>query len=143
MSAPVYVMPTPLTGPAPAGGSTEVADLLRQLLAAQQEQVALLKAQQAASQEGSGRWKAFLARWADEFPGVGGACKQVLPTLERTYLGMVNEVTEKLTEDPDLFGNEFAAAEFLDRYGMKLAQMGNVINQLTPLADAAPPPDKG
>ncbi|HEY1186247.1 MAG TPA: hypothetical protein VGE74_01260 [Gemmata sp.] len=141
MSAPVYVMPSLLTGPVPANSSTEVTDLLRQLLAAQQEQVALLKAQ-AASQDSSGRWRAFLARWAEEFPSVGGACRQALPAVERAYVGLVNEVTERIAEEPDLFANEFALAEFLDRYGMKLAQMGNIINQLTPLADAAAP-DKG
>ncbi len=141
MSSPVYVMPPTLTGPAAAAGSTEVADLLRQLLAVQQEQVALAKAQ-TMSQDPNARWRSFLARWADEFPGVGGACKQALPPIERAYLGMVKEVTERIAEDPDLFANEFALAEFLDRYGMKLAQMGNIINQLSPLADAAPP-DKG
>ena len=138
MSAPVYVMPPLLSGPAAAPGSTEIADLLRQLLAAQQEQVALAKAQ-AAGQDPNARWRSFLARWAEEFPGVGGACKQALPSIERAYLGMVSEVTARIAEDPDLFANEFALAEFLDRYGMKLAQMGNIINQLSPLADAAPP----
>lgn len=141
MSGPVYVMPTPLTSPAPATGSAEVADLLRQLLTAQRELVALHKAQ-AASQDPNGRWKSFLARWAEEFPGVGGACKRALPALERAYIGMINEATERLAEDDGLLANEFALAEFLDRYGMKLAQMGNIINQLSPLADASSATDK-
>lgn len=141
MSAPVYVMPTLLTGPAPAPGSTEVVDLLRQLLASQQELVAHHKAQ-TASQDPNARWKSFLARWAEEFPGIGGACKQALPAIERAYLGMVSEATERIAEDEGLFANEFALAEFLDRYGMKLAQMGNIINQLSPLADASSASDK-
>ncbi|MDY3558738.1 hypothetical protein R5W23_005895 [Gemmata sp. JC673] len=136
MSGPVYVMPTPLTGPAPVTGSAEVADLLRQLLAAQRELVALHQAQ-AASQDPNGRWKSFLARWAEEFPNVGGACKRALPALERAYIGMINEATERLAEEEGLLASEFALAEFLDRYGMKLAQMGNIINQLSPLADAS------
>lgn len=138
-TAPVYVMPSLLTGPA-ATGPAEVTDLLRQLVAAQQEQVALLKAQ-AAAQE-NGRWKAFLSRWADEFPGVGGACRRAVPALERAYLTLVAEVTDKVADDVDLLADEFALAEFLDRYGMKLAQMGNIMNQLAPLADAAAP-EKG
>ena len=32
---------------------------------------------------------------------------------------------------------EFSLGEFLDRYGMRLAQLGNVLNVLGPLADAA------
>lgn len=141
MSAPVYVMPSLLTGPAATAGSPEIADLLRQLIGVQQEQVALLKAQ-AASQDSGGRWRSFLARWAGEFPGLGGACKQALPALERAYLGLVADLTERLAEDADLLHDEFALAEFLDRYGMRLAQMGNILNQLAPLADAAASPDK-
>ncbi len=137
MSAPVYVMPPLLTGPIPASPApTELADLLRQLIAVQQEQVSLLKAQ-AANQDTTTRWKAFLARWADEFPGIGGACKQTLPALERAYLGLIREVTEKVAADPDALTDEFVLAEFLDRYGMKLAQMGNIVSQLSPLADAS------
>ncbi len=137
MSVPVYITPPLLTGPiAPVPAPIELADLLRQLIAVQQEQVSLLKAQ-AANQDATTRWKAFLARWADEFPGIGSACKQAIPALERAYLGLVREVTEKVTDDPDALTNEFALAEFLDRYGMKLAQMGNIVSQLSPLSDAA------
>ncbi len=137
MSAPVYVLPPLLTGPAQtAPASTDVVDLLRQLVALQQEQVTLLKAQSAAHDPLS-RWRALLARWTGEFPGIGGACKQVLPAIERAYLGLVREVTDKLTEDAEVLTDEFVLAEFLDRYGTKLAQMGNIVNQLTPLADAS------
>lgn len=136
MSTPVYVMPPLLTGPAPAvAAPDELADLLRQLIAVQQEQVSLIRAR-AANQDTTSRPRALLARWADEFPGIGGACKQVLPALERAYLGLVREVTEKVAED-DVLANEFALTEFLDRYGMKLIQLGNIMGQLVPLADAS------
>jgi hypothetical protein len=137
MNAPVYVMPSILTvqGQQP-GAPLEVTDLLRQLLAAQQEQVALMKAQ-LASQDGSNRWRAFLTRWNEEFPGLGSACKQVLPSLERAYLSLIRDLTEKLVTDADDLSDEFVLMEFLDRYGMRLMQMGNMLNQIGPLADAA------
>jgi hypothetical protein len=138
MTAPVYVMPPTLTVHGqPVGPPNELADLLRQLLAAQQEQVALLKAQ-AATQDGGARWRAFLARWEGEFPGIGAACKQVMPALERAYLTLVRDVTDRVSADPDMLTDEFLVSEFLDRYGVRLGQMANVIGQLAPLADAAP-----
>ena len=143
MTAPVYVMPPPLTvyGPAEAAPN-ELADLLRQLVVVQQEQLSLLKAQQAqqANQDGGARWRAFLARWETEFPGIGAACRQVIPALERAYLTLVRDVTEKIIDDPDALTDEFQLAEFLDRYGTRLGQMGNLMGQIAPLADAAPPP---
>ncbi len=137
MSAPVYVMPPALTVQGqPVGPAGELADLLRQLLASQQEQVSLMKAQ-AAKEDSQAKWRAFLARWDGEFPGIGGTCKELLPTLERAYLSMIRDVTDRLAADPELLTDEFETAEFLDRYGMRLGQLGNILSQLAPLADAS------
>src|SRR4051794_17448267 len=101
MTAPVYVMPPTMTVHGqPVGSNGELADLLRQLIAVQQEQVSLLKAQ-AAQHDSTARHRAFLARWAEEFPGLGGASKQVLPLLERAYLELIREVCDKLAAEPD------------------------------------------
>jgi hypothetical protein len=118
---------------------SELADLLRQLVAIQQEQVTLLKTQQA-NQDGGARWRSFLGRWEADFPGIGAACKQAIPALERAYLTLVRDVTERIADDPDALTDEFLLAEFLDRYGMRLSQMGNLMSQIAPLADAAPAP---
>ncbi len=140
MTAPVYVMPPPLTvyGPTEAAPN-ELAELLRQLITIQQEQVSLLKTQQA-NQDGASRWRAFLTRWETEFPGLAISCKQVIPAVERAYLTLVRDVAEKIAEDPDALTDEFQLSEFLDRYGTRLGQMGNLMGQIAPLADAAPPP---
>jgi hypothetical protein len=138
MNAPVYLLPPALTVHGqPDTPPAEVPDLLRQLVALQQEQLSLLKMQQA-GQDGSAKWRSFLARWESEFPGIGASCKQVLPILERAYLSLIRELTEKLSGDPDSLTDEFVLAEFLDRYGMRLAQLGNIVSQIAPLADAAP-----
>ncbi|MCI0700356.1 MAG: hypothetical protein L0241_04680 [Planctomycetia bacterium] len=135
MTAPLYVTPGILTVPQPPNGSPELADLLRQLLAVQQEQLALVKAQ-LASQDSANRMRAFLARWNEEFPGLGALCKQVLPMLERAYLSLVRELTEKLAAESDDLSDEFVLSEFLDRYGMRLLQMGNILSQIGPLAES-------
>ena len=144
MNAPLYVIPPlPLPMPEPTLPVREVADLLRQLIGLQQEQVGLLKAQ-IAGQDGASRWRSFLARWDGEFPNLGAVCKQALPVLERAYLEMIRDLTErvKATESGEL-DNEFALSEFLDRYAMRLGQLGTILSQLGTLAEATPAEEKG
>src|SRR5207237_873645 len=108
MNAPFFVSPPmPVPMPEPAAGMGEVTDLLRQLLEAQREQVMLLK-HQAAMQDQNAKWKAFLSKWAGEYPDLGGACKQSLPLLERAFLALIRELTNRLKpEDPDDLENEY------------------------------------
>lgn len=136
MNAPLYVTPTPLPAGLPPTNA-EVADLLRLMLDVQREQVTLLKQQQAA-QDNLSRWRAFLTRWAGEFPEIGGACKQTLPALERAYLLLLRELTERVKDlDSDL-EDDFVLTEFLDRYATRVTQLGNIISNISPIADAAP-----
>jgi len=147
MNAPIYVTPgqTPQIPDVPTPPGREAAQLLRQLVALQQEQVGLLKAQ-AASQDNGNRWRSFLARWAEEFPNIGGACKQSLPTLERAYLTLVRDLTDRVLANGDGehgdLEDEFVMGEFLDRFGIRLGQLGNILGQLSPLADAVPAEEK-
>lgn len=136
MDAPIYVTPPAVNLPAAPLGP-EVADLLRQMMEVQKEQLAVLRAQ-AVAQDGNARWRAFLTRWQGDFPDIGSACRQVMPAIERAYLGMIQELTDRLRGDDGELDNEFALNEFLDRYGMRLGQLGTILNQLGPLADAAP-----
>ena len=141
MNSPLYVVSSPVQMPAdlPPVPSSEVGDLLRQMLDVQREQVQLLKSQVAA-QDGLAKWRAFLSRWDGEFPNIGGACKEILPVLERAYLGMIRELTDRVRAgERDDLDNEYVMGEFLDRYGTRLGQLGNIISQLSPIADAAPP----
>jgi hypothetical protein len=145
MNTPIYVAPPTIRlpdvpPPLPSGGETS--DLLRQLLDVQKEQLALAKTAAAASDSGA-RWKGFLAKWQGEFPDVGQAVRQVLPAVERVYLRMIQELADRLRgDDADDLDNEFALAEFLDRYGMRLSQLGTIMGQLAPIADASPPADE-
>ena len=137
MDSPIYVTPPTVRLPAAPAAGTEVADLLRQVLDVQREQLAVLRAQ-AAAQDAAARWRAFLARWHEEFPDVGTACKQVLPAVERAYLTLVKDLTDRVRDEDGGLDTDFALNEFLDRYGMRLGQLGAVLTQLGPLADAAP-----
>ena len=136
VSSPMVRLPE---APHPSTLSTETADLLRQMVELQREQLGLLKARQAASDD-KARWQTFYNRWAAEFPELPGRCKAVLPSVERAYLELMRDVSDRLGgEDAVDLESEFALAEFLDKYGVRLAQLGNVLGQVGHLAHVTPP----
>jgi hypothetical protein len=122
----------------PAAPVPETVELLRQILEVQREQLAHLRASAAAHDMGA-RWRAFLARWQQDFPDLAGACRKCLPILERSYGKLIADLTEQLgQEGDDALDSDFALQEFLDRYGMRLAQVGSILNLVAPLAEAGP-----
>jgi hypothetical protein len=69
---------------------------------------------------------------------LAGTCKEVLPALERAYGALIGRLVEELREQgDDSFETDFALQDFLDRYGMRLGQLGHILNLVGPLADAA------
>lgn len=120
----------------PPARPTDSSDLLRQILEVQREQLALLRASSAAHDAGS-RWRAFLARWREYFPELDH-CRQAIPILERAYGALIAELSEHLRNNgSEALDTDFALQEFLDRYGMRLAQLGTILNLVAPLADAS------
>jgi len=121
----------------PSGVPPESTDLLRQLLEVQREQTQLLRFL-CAAHDSQTRWRNFLARWSAEFPQVGGDCKSTLPMIERAYMTLIADLTEHLrSENGEPFDNEFALSEFLDRYGIRLGQLGSILSMISPIAEAA------
>src|SRR6516162_10154450 len=125
-AAPAEPPPMPALAP-------EAVELLRQILEVQREQLTYQRAA-AAAHDMAARWRAYLTRWKDEFPGLGDACRKAMPALERSFGKLVAELTNVVNDDDDAIDNEFALQEFLDRYGMRLAQLGNILNLVAPLA---------
>lgn len=120
-----------------ADATPEVVDLLKQILEVQREQLAYARTA-AAAHDMTSRWRSFLSRWNHEFPELSEACRRAMPHLERSYGQMIADLTERLN-DEDGIDSEFALQEFLDRYGMRLAQLGTILNLVAPLAEAGPP----
>jgi hypothetical protein len=127
----------PVDAPAKSAGSPEIGELLRQILEVQREQLAQQRAA-AAAHDMTARWRAFLTRWQQDFPGLAEDCRKALPHLERCYGQMIHDLTDRLNEDEYGLDNDFSLQEFLDRYGMRLAQLGTILNLVAPLAEAAP-----
>ena len=100
----------------------------------EREQLAYQRAAAAAHDMGA-RWRAYLSRWNDEFPDLSQGCRKAMPHLERCYGQMITDLTEKI-HDEDGLDTDFAVQEFLDKYGMRLAQLGTILNLVAPLAEA-------
>jgi hypothetical protein len=127
----------PAERPATPDNVPETVELLRQLLEVQREQLAYQRAT-AAAHDMTARWRAFLNRWQPDFPDLADNCRKALPHLERCYGQLLRELTEKLNDsDEHGLDNEFTLQEFLDRFGMRLAQLGTILNLVAPLAEAA------
>ena len=62
-------------------------------------------------------------------------------TLDKPKPRMPNTISGRvvLKETGDDLCDEFVMGEFLDRFGVRLSQLGNILSQIGPLADAAPP----
>jgi hypothetical protein len=123
--------------PTATAAAPETVELLRQMLEVQREQLNYQRAILAAH-DMTARWRAYLTRWQEEFPDLSESCRKIMPQLERSYGRLLIELTEKLGEDNDPLDNDFALQEFLDRYGMRLAQLGTILNLVAPLAEAGP-----
>ena len=123
----------PVGAGAASGPPVDVTDLLRQMLSVQQEHLAFAKA----SQDAGARWRTVLSRWQGDFPGLPEACKHVLPLLERAYMDLVAELTGQVRDQADALANEYALAEFLDRYGVRLNQLATLLNVVGPIAEVA------
>jgi hypothetical protein len=130
-------VPTPPPPPtSPSALPAEAVDLLRQLVEVQREQLNYLRATAAAHDNGA-RWRAFLNRWQEEFPDLSATCRKALPVLEQTYGKLISELSEHLSVNgSDALDTDFALQEFLDRYGMRLGQLGTILNLVAPLAEA-------
>jgi hypothetical protein len=129
--------PTSTEPPAGPGPPSEVVELLRQILEVQREQLTHQR-NAAAAHDMTSRWRAFLSRWNHEFPDLSEGCRRALPLLERSYGQLISDLTERLS-DEDALDTDFALQEFLDRFGMRLAQLGTILNLVAPLAEAGPP----
>jgi hypothetical protein len=140
------VSQTPITPQAPLQPGEVNAELLRQILELQRDQLGqILQIQREhltlaknMAQDNNARWRTLLGRWQKDLPFLTDHCKQAYPALERAYVHMIDAMVEEITEkDEGDLDNEFTIQDFLDRYGMRLGQLGHMVHVIGSLAEAA------
>ncbi len=112
----------------------------RQILEVQKQILAQLQAT-AAAQDPTNRWRHMLNKWNNQFPDLPQTCREILPTLERAYGVVLESLADELAQndDKEALDNEYALQDFLDRYGARVGQLGNILNLVTPLAEVGAP----
>ncbi len=128
---------TPVARPVVPEGGTPTLDLLRQILEVQKQHLGHAQAV-AAAHDPMARWRVLAARWRQDFPDLPESCKEILPQLERAYASMIASLIDEIRQhNEDGLDNEFAMQDLLDRYGMKLGQLGNILSLVGPLAEVS------
>ena len=90
----------PPAGQVPRPTSNLAADLLRQLVDLQREQLDLMKSHHQtlnamAEAQNQARKRSWFDRWQEEFPNLPESCRQAMPILERAYLNLIATLTEE------------------------------------------------
>lgn len=134
----IVAPPTPALTPPASPAADSPAELLRQLLDVQREQLNLMQASNAVNGDNAtARWRSFFDRWHEEFPNLPADYRGVLPTVERAFLRLMSELVEHLkSEESNGLEDEFSLGEFLDRYAIRANQIGSVLNLLGQMAEA-------
>jgi hypothetical protein len=134
----IVAPPTPGLTPPSAPSTDSTADLLRQILEVQREQLAILQAPKPQEPDANlARWKNFFDRWHEEFPDLPAAMIEALPAVERAFLRLMDDMTRFLKEEETCnLENEFTLSEFLDRYAVKASQIAGILNLLGQMAEA-------
>jgi len=120
------------------------ADLLRQMLDVQRQQLELMKANQTAltamaEAQNQARKRSWFDRWQEEFPDLPENCRQVMPILERAYLNLIATLAEEVRDNNgESFESDFALRDFVDRFGLPLVHLGGILSALAPLTEVQP-----
>lgn len=131
----IVAPPTPALIPPSGPPSESSSELLRELLEVQREQLSVMRT--AHTESGNhARWKNFFSRWEDEFGHLPGALKSTLGKVEHAYLRLMEDVTQQLSDEDGGIVDDFTLNEFLDRYAMRAAQLGALLNLLGQMVEA-------
>ena len=133
-----YALPA---GQLPRATPSLSADLLRQMLDVQRQQLDLMKANQTAltamaEAQNQARKRSWFDRWQEEFPDLPENCRHVMPILERAYLNLIATMVEEVRDNNgESFESDFALRDFVDRFGLPLVHLGGILSALAPLTE--------
>ncbi len=127
--------------PRPAEVGAALVALTRQLIESQQKQNQLLdqilqvnkQVLQASNQANSQRQNE-LTQWRNAHPKLVRSCKQALETLSNVQTEFLQTLADEVEDSKEaLTDSEYVFAEFLDRYGPRMAHLNGVLQVLNHL----------
>ncbi len=129
------------TPPRPAEVGAALVALTRQLIESQQKQNQLLdqilqvnKQVLQASNQANTQRQNELTQWRNAHPKLVRSCKQALETLSNVQTEFLQTLADEVADSKDaLTDSEYVFAEFLDRYGPRMAHLNGVLQVLNHL----------
>ena len=125
----------------PVAADRMMVELLRQVVAGQQQQNKLLTdlvQQNIASQK---QRAGELQQWKNAHPDLARACRRAAETLSEVQAQFLENLTEEIEESGEhLAEGEYMLGEFVDRFGPRLAHLNGVLQVLAQLSHSEPAP---
>ena len=119
----------------PKDSGSEIARLLRDMLAAQDRQNELLE--EMVGQVGAQHRQRTdeLNQWRQANPELAHRCREAAETLSQVQTAFLHDVTEEINENSEaLMDGEFVLNEFVDRFGPRIAHLNGVLQILSQLS---------
>lgn len=114
-------------------------DLLRHLVAGQQQQNRLLEQLIQQNNAINEQRANELQQWKDANPELARSCRAAAETLSRVQTQFLDSLTEEIADSEDsLQESEFMLNEFVDRFGPRLAHLNGVLQVLAQLGNGEP-----
>jgi hypothetical protein len=134
----IVAPPTPGLMPPTPPATESSAELLRQILEVQREQLGLMQVKPAESEGNAARWRSFFERWREDFPHLPAQMHDVLPVVEHAYVRLMDELVRQLnSEDAGGLEDDFSLGEFLDRFAIRANQLATILHMLGQMAEAS------
>lgn len=117
-----------------------VVDLLRQMVASQQQQNRLLEELVQQNVAANKQRANELQQWKNANPDLARSCRQAAETLSRVQTQFLDSLTEEIADSEEhLIEGEYMLNEFVDRFGPRLAHLNGVLQVLAQLGGASEP----
>jgi exonuclease VII large subunit len=121
----------------PASNDRIVIELLRQMVANQQQQNRLLEELLQQNVAANKQRANELQQWKNANPDLARSCRRAAETLSRVQTEFLNSLTEEISDsEENLMEGEFMLNEFVDRFGPRLAHLNGVLQVLAQLGSA-------
>lgn len=114
-----------------------VMELLRQLVAGQQQQNRLLEELVQQHTAANKQRATELQQWKSANPELAKSCRQAAETLSRVQTQFLDSLTEEIADSEEhLIEGEYMLNEFVDRFGPRLAHLNGVLQVLAQLGSS-------
>jgi len=126
----------------PAPESGESTGLLRDMLAALDRQNELLEGMLNHMLSQQRQREIELRKWRNHYPQLARRCRSAADVLGKVHAEFLDSITREIDENAeDLQDGEFTLAEFVDRFGPRLAHLTGLLHILSQLGRGAAVPD--